>query len=307
MLPAKLDTMDCPRESEVADFFAGHASPELRRRLEAHLARCSSCLAVIAALQRERSDASLDSTLGASTLGAASDRQTPALGAALGHFILLERLGQGAMGTVNVAYDRRLDRKVAIKLVRGEKVADPLSRARMLREARAMAKITHPHVVAVHEANEYEDGVYVVMELVRGSTLRAWLAAVPRPSGGPPRPLSPGRAWPPRRTPPASSTATSSPSIADSLRPPRSPPTGRIPTNWGDLRGSACSGLPPVAPPCPKFWQRAGNGWAPAVGALGRPRCDSNQFSSSASTERTQPPPLPTARKQARRSFHQFS
>jgi len=173
--------MDCPRESEVADFFAGRAAPELRRQLEAHFARCSRCLAVIAALQRERSDASLDSTLGASTPGVASDRQAPALGAALGHFILLERLGQGAMGTVNVAYDRRLDRKVAIKLVRGEKVADPLSRARMLREARAMAKITHPHVVAVHEANEYEDGVYVVMELVRGSTLRAWLAALPRP------------------------------------------------------------------------------------------------------------------------------
>jgi tetratricopeptide (TPR) repeat protein len=99
-------------------------------------------------------------------------------GGAIGRFVLLGVLGSGGMGHVYSAYDPHLDRKVAIKLLRAAALrggADD-ARARLLREAQAMAKINHPNVVKVHEVGTYEDQVYVAMEFADGGTLRTWLA-----------------------------------------------------------------------------------------------------------------------------------
>jgi tetratricopeptide (TPR) repeat protein/predicted Ser/Thr protein kinase len=96
----------------------------------------------------------------------------------LGHHVLLEKLGQGGMGVVFAAFDTRLDRKVAIKLLRapdGER-----SRERMLREARAMARVSHPNVVQVYEVGEDDQLSFMVMEFVEGATLTAWLGERPR-------------------------------------------------------------------------------------------------------------------------------
>lgn len=95
----------------------------------------------------------------------------------IGRFTLLETLGRGAMGRVFAAYDPVLDRKVALKLLdaTGER-----GRAELLREARALAKLNHPHVVAVHEADEHEGRVYIAMEFVAGPDLRAWLDSAPQ-------------------------------------------------------------------------------------------------------------------------------
>ncbi len=101
----------------------------------------------------------------------------PARGGMVGRFVILGVLGSGGMGRVYSAYDPQLDRKVAIKLLRataGRGGED--ARARLLREAQAMAKINHPSVVKVHEVGTQDGQVYVAMELVEGGTLRSWLA-----------------------------------------------------------------------------------------------------------------------------------
>ena len=91
----------------------------------------------------------------------------------IGRFHILERVGQGGMGTVYAAHDDLLDRKVALKVIRGE--PSPDRRARMLREAQAMAKLSHPNVVAVYEIGVHEDEVHIAMEFIRGQSLPRWV------------------------------------------------------------------------------------------------------------------------------------
>lgn len=111
-----------------------------------------------------------------------------------GRYVLLERLGRGGAGLVHAAYDPELERKVAIKLLVPRRTNDDASqqaRARLIREARAAARLSHPNVVTVHDVGTYDPGawgmghasprdnddaaaVYIVMELVRGHDLRVW-------------------------------------------------------------------------------------------------------------------------------------
>ncbi|WP_434387001.1 serine/threonine-protein kinase [Melittangium boletus] len=100
----------------------------------------------------------------------------------VGRFIPLKVLGQGGMGVVYAAYDPDLDRKVALKLllVKDGDTDVQLGRARLLREAQAMARVSHPHVIPVFEVGTWAGQVFVAMELVEGGTLREWLNARPR-------------------------------------------------------------------------------------------------------------------------------
>jgi len=110
-------------------------------------------------------------------------------GATLGRYLVLERLGQGGMGVVYAAYDPRLDRKVALKLVAPYSAGRALQEGqeRLLREAQSMARLTHPNVVIVHDVGVVEDtarvaagSVFMAMEHVDGVTLRRWLRVQPR-------------------------------------------------------------------------------------------------------------------------------
>jgi serine/threonine protein kinase len=97
----------------------------------------------------------------------------------VGRYELQGRLGAGGMGVVHRAHDPELDRPVAVKLLRAEVSGDGKARARMLREARALAKLSHPNVITVYDVGtvDGEDGqVFVAMELVAGKDLRRWLA-----------------------------------------------------------------------------------------------------------------------------------
>ncbi len=102
----------------------------------------------------------------------------------LGHYVLLHVVGQGGMGVVHAAYDEQLDRKVALKLLRTPERAD--TRARLVREAQAMARLSHPNVVQIYEIGESRELVggqpvaYLVMEFVDGQTLAHWLREQPR-------------------------------------------------------------------------------------------------------------------------------
>ncbi|HEX6838198.1 MAG TPA: serine/threonine-protein kinase, partial [Polyangia bacterium] len=103
----------------------------------------------------------------------------------MGQFELREIAGRGAMGTVYRAYQRTMDRIVAVKILRSEIVKEPGVLRRFLREARAAAKLQHPNIVTVHMVGETEDGVpYLVMEHIDGVSLEAICEAQgPQPLG----------------------------------------------------------------------------------------------------------------------------
>jgi serine/threonine protein kinase len=107
----------------------------------------------------------------------------PAASERIGRYLSIEELGRGGMGRVLRAYDTKLQREVALKVLFTDRI-DPRARARMVREARTMARLNHPHVVAVYDVeDEPPHGVVLAMELVKGSTLSQWLAERRRPWG----------------------------------------------------------------------------------------------------------------------------
>jgi serine/threonine protein kinase len=94
---------------------------------------------------------------------------------AVGRYEIDSRLGSGGMGVVYRAHDPDLDRPVAVKLLHSESSDDDKARARMLREARALAKLSHPNVITVYDVGTDAGQVFVAMELVAGRDLRRWL------------------------------------------------------------------------------------------------------------------------------------
>ncbi|MCA9718412.1 MAG: serine/threonine protein kinase [Myxococcales bacterium] len=93
----------------------------------------------------------------------------------IGRFLVDMPIGQGGMGVVYAARDEQLDRTIALKLVHAESPPSDHAQLRLLREAQAMARLSHPNVVQVFEAGAHEDQVFIAMEYVRGETLDRWL------------------------------------------------------------------------------------------------------------------------------------
>ncbi len=117
------------------------------------------------------------------------DLQTRLFGVAsepvrIGRFVVLRRLGAGGMGIVYLGYDGELDRNVALKLLHTHEhhpARHAQATQRLRREARALARVDHPNVVAVHEVGEHDGSIFIAMELVAGTTMAAWQTAKPRP------------------------------------------------------------------------------------------------------------------------------
>ncbi|MBX7084064.1 MAG: serine/threonine-protein kinase, partial [Nannocystaceae bacterium] len=94
----------------------------------------------------------------------------------VGRYVVLDKIGSGGMGIVYAAYDPELDRKIALKLIRpGARGRVDVARARLVREAQAMARLSHPAVVAVHDVGTFEDQVFVAMEFIEGMDAARWL------------------------------------------------------------------------------------------------------------------------------------
>jgi WD40 repeat protein len=91
----------------------------------------------------------------------------------IGRYRVLKQVGEGGMGVVYAAYDNDLDRKIAVKLL--GRARGPAAIDRLRREAQALARLSHPHVIAVHDVGEHDRRVFVAMEFV-GQTLREWSA-----------------------------------------------------------------------------------------------------------------------------------
>jgi len=101
-----------------------------------------------------------------------------ATGTRFGRYVIERELGAGGMGIVYAAFDQELERKVAIKLLRAGRSDD--ARRRLLREARAMARLAHPNIVSVFDVGTIEGRDYVAMELIDGTNLAEWLRAEKR-------------------------------------------------------------------------------------------------------------------------------
>jgi serine/threonine protein kinase/tetratricopeptide (TPR) repeat protein len=114
---------------------------------------------------------------------AAFDGDLLARGATIGRYIVVGLLGRGGMGDVYAAYDPELDRKVAVKLVRthpDKRMSATDGRSRLLREAQAIAKLSHPNVVVVYDVGTFEGSVFIAMEFIDGHTVGYWLQHSPR-------------------------------------------------------------------------------------------------------------------------------
>ena len=98
----------------------------------------------------------------------------------VGRYSVLRPLGLGGMSTVYRAYDPELDRQIALKIIKRHS-PDDRGPARLIREARAMARINHPNVAVVHDVGLVDNQVYIAMELLEGPTLHEWFLETPRP------------------------------------------------------------------------------------------------------------------------------
>ena len=105
------------------------------------------------------------------------DIEPSPIGSTIGRYVVLDEIGEGGMGRVLRAYDPKLQREVALKRVRSDTL-DETTAARLVVEARAMAKLSHPNVVPVYDVDEVGPGdVVIAMEFVAGQTLKHWLRA----------------------------------------------------------------------------------------------------------------------------------
>ena len=195
--------MECLDANVVQDLMAGALTASAKATAIQHLDRCDDCRDLLGALARDATrDAALDTlndtekrgpglsmmdTLGsgagaplATAVPGAHDPATgpvrirPAnvvAGQKLGRYTLLERLGAGAMGVVYRATDRELGRDVALKQLHRP---DEALTERLVREARSMAQVNHPNVVAIYDVGTADGVTYIAMEMVSGDSLRAW-------------------------------------------------------------------------------------------------------------------------------------
>jgi eukaryotic-like serine/threonine-protein kinase len=163
------DAAGCPSEARLAAYLEGIAAGAERDEVERHIDVCADCARLVGEYARStRTPAPISAA--AATLG---------IGATIGRYTIEDVLGMGAVGIVYLARDRHLHRQVALKIVLhtldGERAY-----ARMLREARALAQLSHPNVVTVYDTGYVGARPYLVLEYVPGRRLDVWLRERPR-------------------------------------------------------------------------------------------------------------------------------
>ena len=158
----------CPDENELSGFLQGTLPEKDLARLEAHIDGCDRCSALVAETARLIVPDLVDNKTG----------PVPTAGS-VGRYLIRAQLGEGAMGVVHLAHDPVLGRDVALKLIRPDLFLEPGGdelRKRFDREARLLARLSHPNVVAVYDAGEADEGMYIAMEYVPGMPLSEWVA-----------------------------------------------------------------------------------------------------------------------------------
>ncbi|MBX7101023.1 MAG: serine/threonine protein kinase, partial [Myxococcaceae bacterium] len=176
----------CLSDNEVAALVCQALPADALAAAERHLDECPACFEAVSAAARAGDDSERATTTvvdGRASPG--GERAPPATAPAgvLGRYVLLDPLGEGGMGRVFAAHDPQLSRRVAIKILREDlgSASDGVTHREFLqREARAMAQLAHPNVVAVHDVGVAGTQVFLAMELVDGVTLERWVAEQPR-------------------------------------------------------------------------------------------------------------------------------
>ncbi|MDB4968337.1 MAG: Serine/threonine kinase [Myxococcales bacterium] len=179
--------MPCLDDNEVADFVEGRLSRARLATVKDHLDICAACRELVVAAATDVAPATGAQPTGAQPTALPLSQTLPTIADAIPHlrgevidrYVVIGRIGAGAMGAVYAAYDPELDRKVAVKLLRtdlapGSGARSDL-RARLLREGKSMARLSHPCVVPIFDVGAYHDQVFIAMEFVDGVTLREWM------------------------------------------------------------------------------------------------------------------------------------
>ncbi len=182
----------CLEPDEAAGFVQGWLTGAELARAEAHIDGCGDCRRYVSDLARTSVAYEPPSGRGGAAEAATVPAEGPPSvagpgrllprGSSLGRYVVDGLLGAGGMGVVYAAYDPKLDRKVALKMVHTEAAERREARERLLREARAMARLTHPNVVAVYDVDVHAGQLFLAMEYVDGITLRSWLRRASRPA-----------------------------------------------------------------------------------------------------------------------------
>jgi serine/threonine protein kinase len=163
--------MECLSDETMAAIADGTLAGEERRVAIGHVDGCVHCRQVLAGVL----------TLDAPSQGmgaiAGTPRKALAAGETIGRYVVLECIGSGSMGIVYTGQDPDLGRRVALKVLRADSAGGSSggARRRLLREAQAMARLSHPNVVAIYDVGIHGDEVFLAMELIDGGTLREWL------------------------------------------------------------------------------------------------------------------------------------
>jgi tRNA A-37 threonylcarbamoyl transferase component Bud32 len=157
----------CPSDEQIAELVEGLLEEADRTAVASHVAGCPACSTLAAEVAASRE---APASRGSGVL---------ARGTRVGRYSIIDLLGAGGMGAVYAAHDPALDRRVALKLIHA-KVAGPELEERLLREAKAMARLSDPDVISVYDAGRDGNQLFIAMELVLGGTLRDWLAERPR-------------------------------------------------------------------------------------------------------------------------------
>ncbi len=162
----------CLSETQAVAYVEGQLAADERARATLHIDRCDACGWLISELARATPLAVVEPEPVAS---GADVVLVP--GRQVGRYVVGERLGSGGMGVVFSAYDPELDRNVALKVVGPGLAHDAAARARLLVEARAMARLAHPGVVPIYDVHATAGGnVVLAMERVDGHDAQQWLA-----------------------------------------------------------------------------------------------------------------------------------
>ncbi|HHH29550.1 MAG TPA: serine/threonine protein kinase, partial [Polyangiaceae bacterium] len=167
----------CPDAHELLRALDGAGEPET----EAHVRDCAECRLAMAAFARTGSvtdGGTLEVEEALAWIEDVQRRLKTSLspGDRLGRYEIRACAGIGGMGVVYEAYDPELDRRIALKVLRPHHRGE--GSRRLSREARALAKLSHPNVVSVFDVGSEGDRVFIAMELIDGSTLREWLDEV---------------------------------------------------------------------------------------------------------------------------------
>lgn len=169
--------MDCLDENQLVAFVANALAPIERKAVEDELDRCESCRLLLCDWAR-MSIASEFGELAKGTDGSQPKGESNTslrVGSHIDRFEIIDYLGAGGMGVVFRSHDPKLDREIALKLLRPHFRQNSAATQRLLQEAKTMAKLKHPNVLTIYDSGEEGELLYLAMELAPGGTLAEWI------------------------------------------------------------------------------------------------------------------------------------